>query len=50
MDSDYNCKMLDEDLLNLAIAEKRIFITNDKDFWRDNFLQRKLSTGIILIK
>ena len=28
---DYNCKMLDEDLLNLAIAEKRIFITNDNN-------------------
>lgn len=28
----YNCEMSDEDLLQLANQEKRIFITNDKDF------------------
>jgi predicted nuclease of predicted toxin-antitoxin system len=29
---DYNCEILDEDLLKLANLEKRILITNDKDF------------------
>jgi len=47
---DYNCEILDEDLLKLAKIEKRILITNDKDFWELIFLQKKLSTGIILIR
>jgi predicted nuclease of predicted toxin-antitoxin system len=29
---DYNCEMLDDRLLSLANTEKRILITNDKDF------------------
>ena len=29
---DYNCEMPDEDLLQLANQDKRIFMTNDKDF------------------
>ena len=29
---DYNCEMFDEDILQLANKEKRILITNDKDF------------------
>jgi predicted nuclease of predicted toxin-antitoxin system len=29
---DYDCEMPDEDLLQLANEEKRIFMTNDKDF------------------
>jgi len=47
---DYNCEILDEDLLDLAKIEKRILITNDKDFGELIFLQKKLSTGIILIR
>jgi predicted nuclease of predicted toxin-antitoxin system len=47
---DYNCEILDEELLNVANTEKRILITNDKDFGELTFLQKKLSTGIILIR
>jgi predicted nuclease of predicted toxin-antitoxin system len=47
---DYNCEILDEDLLSLANNEKRILITNDKDFGELTFLQKKLSTGIILLR
>lgn len=47
---DYNRKMLDDELLELANREKRILITNDKDFGEITFLQRKLSIGIILIR
>ncbi len=47
---DYNCEILDKDLFNLANAEKRILITNDKDFGEFTFLQKKLSTWIILIR
>ena len=47
---DYNRKMFDDELLDLANREKRILITNDKDFGEITFLQRKLSMGIILIR
>lgn len=49
---DYNCEMLDEDLLEMEIAkvEGRILITNDKDFGELVFLQKRLSVGIILIR
>lgn len=47
---DYNCEILDEGLFNLANAEQRILITNDKDFGELTFLQKKLSTGIILMR
>ena len=47
---DYDCEMLDEDLLRMANFEERIFITNDKDFGELIFLQRKLSTGVILFR
>ncbi len=47
---DYNCEILDEDLLNLANAEKRILLTNDKDFGELVFLQKGLSPGIILLR
>lgn len=47
---DYNCEMLDERLLSLANAEKRILITNDKDFGELVFLQKRISAGIILIR
>ena len=45
---DYNCEILDEDLLEYATVDKRILITNDKDFGELVFLQKRLSTGIIL--
>jgi len=47
---DYNCEMPDEDLLQLANEENRIFITNDKDFGDLIFLQRRLSVGTILFR
>lgn len=46
----YNCNLSDEDLLKFANKEKRILITNDKDFGELIFQQRKLSEGIILIR
>ena len=47
---DYNCEMSDEDLLQLANEENRIFITNDKDFGDLIFLQKRLSAGTILFR
>jgi predicted nuclease of predicted toxin-antitoxin system len=47
---DYDCEMSDEDLLQLANEEKRIFITNDKDFGDLIFLQKKLNVGTILFR
>ena len=47
---DYDCEMPDEDLLQLANYEKRIFVTNDKDFGDLIFLQKKLSVGTILFR
>jgi len=47
---EYSCEISDEDLLQLANTEKRILITNDKDFGELIFLQKKLSTGIILFR
>jgi predicted nuclease of predicted toxin-antitoxin system len=47
---DYNCEMPDEDLLQLANEENRIFITNDKDFGDLIFLQKRLSVGTILFR
>lgn len=47
---DYNCEILDEEPLKLANKEKRILITNDKDFGEIVFLQKKLSSGLILLR
>lgn len=47
---DYNCEMKDDTLLDLANREKRILITNDKDFGELVFLRKKLSAGIILLR
>jgi len=47
---DYNCEMIDEELLRLANQERRIFITNDKDFGDLIFLQKRLSAGTILFR
>ncbi len=47
---DYDCKIFDEELIELANREKRILITNDKDFGELIFLQKRLSTGVILFR
>lgn len=46
----FNPKITDEDLIKLARSEKRILLTNDKDFGELIFLQKKLSHGIILFR
>lgn len=43
-------QLSDEDILLLSNKEKRIILTNDKDFGELVFLQKKLSTGIILLR
>jgi len=47
---EYDCSMNDEGLLKFAKEEQRVLITNDKDFGELTFLQKKHSTGIILIR
>ena len=47
---DYNCKIADEGLLNLANIEERILITNDKDFGELTVFQQRVSTGLILLR
>jgi predicted nuclease of predicted toxin-antitoxin system len=47
---DHKRALIDVDILTLANSEKRILITNDKDFGELIFLQKKLSTGIILMR
>ena len=47
---DIEIGMSDEGLLQIANREKRILITNDKDFGELIFLQKKLTSGIILIR
>ncbi len=47
---EYNCQMTDEDLLELANKEKRVLITNDKDFGELVFFQRRVGMGIILFR
>lgn len=47
---DFDCDMLDKDLLDLANAEKRILITNDKDFGELVFLRKNLNVGIVLFR
>ena len=47
---DYDCALTDNDLLNLATKERRVLITNDTDFGEIVFMQKKLSSGIILIR
>src|SRR3989304_10074734 len=48
--ADYDCKMNDEGLIKIANTEKRIIITNDKDFGELIFLQKKVSIGVILLR
>lgn len=40
----------DEDVLNMAVAEGRILITNDKDFGEMIFRERRHHKGIIFIR
>jgi predicted nuclease of predicted toxin-antitoxin system len=40
----------DDKILDTARREKRILLTNDKDFGELVFLQRKLTTGVILFR
>ena len=47
---DYDCRLKDNDLLELANKENRILITNDTDFGEIVFLQKKISEGIILLR
>lgn len=47
---EYNCGICDDELLQMALKEKRILITNDKDFGELVFLQKKASSGIILFR
>ena len=48
--TDFNCEISDEDLLKMANDEKRVLITNDKDFGELTFLQKQSSAGIILLR
>lgn len=47
---DYDCEMDDADLLAMSSSEKRILITNDKDFGELTFLRKQNSAGIVLIR
>jgi len=47
---DYDCAMPDHDLMTLANDEKRILVTNDKDFGELVFLQKHISAGVILFR
>jgi len=40
----------DKEVLKLANKENRVLITNDKDFGELVFNQRKVTTGIILLR
>jgi len=48
--SDLDCRMVDEKLLEPANREKRILVTNDKDFGELTFRQKRVSAGIILFR
>ena len=47
---DFNRRMSDDELLALANSERRVLITNDKDFGEIVFLQKRVSKGIILFR
>ena len=40
----------DEEILKISNLESRILLTNDKDFGELIFLQKRLSSGILLIR
>jgi len=41
---------VDEDVLKIANGERRVLVTNDKDFGELVFLQKRISPGILLIR
>lgn len=47
---DYDRHMSDEALLDMAVREERILITNDKDFGELVFRQRRSLVGVILLR
>jgi predicted nuclease of predicted toxin-antitoxin system len=48
--AEINKQMSNGELMRLSKREKRILITNDKDFGEIVFLQRRLTAGIILFR
>ncbi|MBI1827139.1 MAG: DUF5615 family PIN-like protein [Planctomycetes bacterium] len=40
----------DEDVLDLAVREKRVLITEDKDFGRWVYAERRATAGILLLR
>jgi predicted nuclease of predicted toxin-antitoxin system len=40
----------DPEVLALATSDDRVFLTNDKDFAELAFLQRQLTSGIVLVR
>ena len=40
----------DEDILDYAVAEERIVVTNDKDFGEMVFRSRRLHRGVVLLR
>jgi predicted nuclease of predicted toxin-antitoxin system len=48
--ADRQANMEDEELIRLANRERRILVTNDKDFGELTFLQQRVSEGIILVR
>jgi len=48
--SEADKRMTDSELLAIASKQKRILITNDKDFGELVFLQRLMSFGVILMR
>jgi predicted nuclease of predicted toxin-antitoxin system len=47
---DYDRQMSDEGLLDMAAREKRILVTNDKDFGELVFRQRRSLEGVIVLR
>jgi predicted nuclease of predicted toxin-antitoxin system len=47
---DYDCQLKDDELLNLANKEKRVLITNDTDFGELVYLQKRITSGIVLFR
>jgi len=47
---DLNPSMKDSDILNLAVKEKRLVITMDKDFGELVFNSKKCHTGVLLLR
>lgn len=40
----------DSNVLNICVAQKRILITNDKDFGELVFLEKRVSEGVLLLR